>query len=143
MKIYTSYYGNLKALRMAGIVPVNIARWKPRWFEGRSYLDVAPLPFMLKDEDQTEEQYVERYKKYVTDNLDITKVVNDLSVMTGGRDCALLCYEKPEDFCHRHLLAEWMTNNGVSVSEFVGESTMSTQEKGDSKPKSIQTEIVF
>jgi uncharacterized protein (DUF488 family) len=29
----------------------------------------------------------------------------------------LLCFEKSEDFCHRHLLAEWMKERGIPVRE--------------------------
>lgn len=29
-----------------------------------------------------------------------------------------MCYEKSEDFCHRHLVAEWLTGAGFPVEEF-------------------------
>lgn len=25
----------------------------------------------------------------------------------------LLCYEKPEDFCHRHLVADWLNSSKI------------------------------
>ena len=31
----------------------------------------------------------------------------------------LLCYEKPTDFCHRHLFAEWLSQKaGIKIEEF-------------------------
>lgn len=36
MEIYTSYFGNLRKLSSAGIVPVSIARWRTQ---------PIPLPF--------------------------------------------------------------------------------------------------
>lgn len=30
---------------------------------------------------------------------------------------ALLCYEKPDDFCHRHLVADWLRKNGYECEE--------------------------
>ena len=29
----------------------------------------------------------------------------------------LLCYEKPSDFCHRHLVANWLRQHGAGISE--------------------------
>jgi hypothetical protein len=35
-----------------------------------------------------------------------------------GDDATLLCYEKPGDFCHRHIVAAWFKSNlGISVPE--------------------------
>lgn len=118
MEIYTSYFGNLRKLSSAGIVPVSIARWDPKWFEGISYKTVAPLPEMLGN-DITNEQYTLMYQRRILSKLNPGKIVRDLHVMTGGKDCALLCYEKPGDFCHRHLLADWMLKEtGLVIQEF-------------------------
>ena len=131
MKIYTSYFGNLRKLSQAGIIPVSIARWSPKWFEGIKYGTVAPLPDMLKG-DITREQYIEQYNRRVLARLDPARVVKELTIFTGDRDCALLCYEKPGDFCHRHLFAEWMTREtGLETTEFGVE---------EDKPK--ETEII-
>lgn len=118
MKIYTSYFGNLRKLHQAGIFPVSIARWNPKWFEGTSYKVVAPLPDMLRD-NITREQYIRQYRSRVLWNLRPERILQDLQMMTGGRDCALLCYEKPGDFCHRRLLADWMLEQaGLEIPEF-------------------------
>lgn len=29
----------------------------------------------------------------------------------------LLCYEKPTDFCHRHIAAEWLRGADVTINE--------------------------
>ena len=35
-----------------------------------------------------------------------------------GDNAVMLCYEKPGDFCHRHLIADWITKNtGITVEE--------------------------
>jgi uncharacterized protein (DUF488 family) len=31
---------------------------------------------------------------------------------------ALVCYEKPTDFCHRHLVADWLKEHGYECEEF-------------------------
>ena len=57
------------------------------------------------------------------DKLLVTDVIVDLSRMvygftTGDEDIALICYEKPSDFCHRHLVAEWFRNHGHNCEEW-------------------------
>jgi uncharacterized protein (DUF488 family) len=48
-------------------------------------------------------------------------VLLDLQKLAGDKIPCLLCYEKPGDFCHRHIVAEWLHNNlGVHVEEFNG-----------------------
>lgn len=116
MKIYTSYFAKAGALAKKGIVPISIARWTPRWYEGERVLDAAPTPDMLKD-DITREQYIERYNTILR-RLDVKKFVEKLQTIGKGKNVALLCYEKPEDFCHRHLLAEHMNKLGYEVTEW-------------------------
>jgi uncharacterized protein (DUF488 family) len=37
-----------------------------------------------------------------------------------GKDIIFLCYEKSGDFCHRHILADWLEENmGVRVEEYI------------------------
>ena len=33
-------------------------------------------------------------------------------------EIAIICYEKPFDFCHRHLVADWLQNRGFDVEEY-------------------------
>lgn len=37
----------------------------------------------------------------------------------------LVCYEKPGDFCHRHLVASWMNQMGIKVKEWKNENNLS------------------
>ncbi len=121
MKIFTSYYANSTALREAGIEMVSIALWPPRWFKGSRYSLVAPKAFMLKNH-LSREEYIESYQKYVLDKLDAKEIIKNLELLTQGKDVALCCYEKPEDFCHRHLLAEWLTKEtGIEIKEYIKE----------------------
>ena len=36
----------------------------------------------------------------------------------GAKDIALVCYEKPNDFCHRHLVGKWLRENGIECREW-------------------------
>ena len=117
MEIYTSYFGNIKELKKAGIIPISIARWVPKWYNGISLKNVAPTPSMLK-EDITRDEYIARYKAMIK-NVNAREFIENLSYFTKGQPCALLCYEKPNEFCHRHLLAEYLNKElGLNIQEF-------------------------
>ncbi len=94
---------------------------------------------MLRDANQTQEQYIERYKRLVLGSLRVENVVRDIGILSGGRDAALLCYEKPGEFCHRHLLAQWITEqSGLEVTEWMTEEEAKTEElrkRKEAEPK--------
>ena len=47
----------------------------------------------------------------------LISVIKDLKLLVPNKSIALICYEKPEDFCHRHLVAKWFSENGVNCKE--------------------------
>lgn len=49
--------------------------------------------------------------------LDFDVIMRELSELSEGKDVALICYEKSSDFCHRHLVAEWLAQHGQTVQE--------------------------
>lgn len=116
MVIYTSYFANLSKLRKEGIVPICIARYAPRWYEGLRYLVVAPTSYMLSS-SCSHEEYLKKYDE-ILNRLNPSDVVKAITSLSVGRDVALCCYEKPGDFCHRHLLSEWLRKNGYDVKEW-------------------------
>ena len=96
--------------------------YKPRFFSGIEYKPFAPSKQLLaigKSGDTA--TYTKLYKEQLS-KLDKEQVIKDLqklSEQTGGNDIALCCYEVPTDFCHRHIVAEWL-NDGtdLNVQEF-------------------------
>ena len=64
---------------------------------------------------------VSRTVKEVLDTLEYNSVLNQLARRSNGKldSVILLCYEKPGDFCHRHLVADWLTKNGTECKEYV------------------------
>lgn len=127
MKIYTSYFANMKALGKENILPISIARYSPRWYNGPRYTNVAPYGYMLQ-ESCSHEQYLQKYDEILS-HLNADKVVNDIKTISQGRDVALCCYEKPGDFCHRHLLSEWLRKNGYDVNEWEKKETKEQAEQ--------------
>ena len=106
MKVFTSYYGQYRKLRDAGIVPVSISIYPPKWFQDFHYLPLAPNRAMMK---MTIPHYIPQMEN-ILKGLNPKSVLAHLQNVSQGQDIALLCYEKPPDFCHRHMVGEWLSN---------------------------------
>ena len=62
--------------------------------------------------------YWDRYWEETLRKLDPQTVYRELS-SKGTPDVALLCFERFSDFCHRHIVAHWLTQNvGVVIREY-------------------------
>ena len=119
MKIYTSYFGNLKKLEKANIMAIGITLYPPRWFYGPNLKDVAPTHALFSISDAPDEVYNPRFFDEVLSKVDPKEFVERIEMMSKGKDVALCCYEKPNEKCHRFLVAEWLEKNiGIEVKEF-------------------------
>lgn len=123
--IYTSYFAKLKELENHNIIPISICGKAPDWYKGLQYKKLAPKYgfFMEWKKNHDNGYYIEHFQKEVLDGLDATEVILDFSRMVygfnvGENDIALICYEKPSDFCHRHLVADWLNQNGFKCEEW-------------------------
>ena len=119
--IYTSYFAKLKSLP-DDIIPISICGKAPDWYNGLQYKKLAPKYdfFMKWKENHDNDYYIKCFNEQVLDKLDPLKTVYELLITTNGikKDVCLLCYEKPEDFCHRHLVAEWLNKNSIQCEEY-------------------------
>ena len=121
--IFTGYYAKLNQYKNLGLEPIAISGKRPDFYDGLYYPEFAPRYWMYqrwKDKDITNEGYAEEYKKYL-DTLDKEEIRKDFKpyVNSPKNHVILLCYEKPSDFCHRHVLAEWLFENlGIEVAEY-------------------------
>lgn len=118
--IYTSYFGNIEKLP-DNVFPIAICAKPPHWFKGPNYKELAPKYafFMKYKETHDEAYYIEHFNSEVLDKLRQKDVVATLRSLAGDKIPCMMCFEKPGDFCHRHLVAEWLNNSGfASVSEF-------------------------
>jgi hypothetical protein len=68
--------------------------------------------------------YMDHFQKEVLDTLNPDQVYQDLMkfcekshMNPEETDIILLCYEKPNEFCHRHLVANWLSENGYECRE--------------------------
>ena len=121
--IYTSYFAKLKSLP-EDVIPISICGKAPEWYKGLQYKKLAPKYdfFMKWKENHDNNYYIEHFQSDVLDKLSVTDVVRDLINMLPDRsskhNIALICYEKPSDFCHRHLVADWLNKNGFRCEEW-------------------------
>jgi hypothetical protein len=98
---------------------VSIARYAPKYTPAgyETYPDLEPGPWFKR---VTQEKYVELYHREVLAKLDPRKTFDELQKLGLGAEPVLLCWEKPGDFCHRRLVAEWFGEKlGVNVPEYV------------------------
>ena len=121
--LYTSYFAKAKKITDPNTVCVSIALNPPPWFKGLCYKKVSPTQDILNNwhSNHNEEQYIASYTSEVLNNLNAKSVVLDLIKLTENKydNIVLLCYETSDKFCHRHLLAKWLTDNGFPTKELI------------------------
>ena len=138
--IYTTYFAKLRHLP-SNIFPISICAKAPDWYKGEQYKKLSPPYELLMSwkKNHDEDYYVSQFKSDVLDKLtpslvltdlelklppDIRDSLDDYVIMNKNYHIALVCYEKPEDFCHRHLVADWLRSYGdkigicIEVKEF-------------------------
>ena len=122
MEVFTSYYARVRSIKKENSVFISISRYNPSWFteELQQLLSLAPSSNLLtryKNGLVTKEQYTEEYNSQLN-SIDLSTLAKKLSV---DKDVSVffLCYEKPTDFCHRHLFAKHMEENyGIIINEY-------------------------
>ena len=104
----TSYFS-----KHQGINGVSIATKAPEGFNGRRYPQLYPKWWFFKIYKDTgnKEHYTKHYHKEILNKLNPQRVYEDL-----GENAVLLCWEKTGEFCHRHLVADWLMNKlGIKI----------------------------
>ncbi len=146
----TSYYARLKNIDTSKFTPIAISgdEGKLVGFVGRAERKLSPYTFFKKwkdKENQIQEaldgglisrdeydklknenqwDYVNKFYDKVLKPLDPQKVYDEL-----GENAVLLCFEKPTDFCHRHLVSAWLEMNlGVQIDELNFENDADVKE---------------
>lgn len=103
-RLYTSYFNSTTFEYKDA---VSIAGKSPPYYSGAEYKKLAPKYWFFEKykRDGDKEYYTKQYYEEVLNKLDPGEVYSDL-----GQNAVLLCWEKPGEFCHRHIVAEWLTN---------------------------------
>ena len=115
----TTYFANVRNV-ISHYVPISICGKAPNAWKGLEYRKLAPKKWFFDEWKSTGDNdfYVKNFKREVLDRLDPHVVWNELRKLSNGAPFALVCYEKPSDFCHRHLVSQWLRAAGYAIREF-------------------------
>jgi hypothetical protein len=115
-------------------VPVRITAMPPRWklpYEiAATERRLAPDRAWLKMTDQA--AFGELYLDKVCDEfgpypfVQLAQRLLDIRVAAGrraGTRLVFLCFEKPGEFCHRRVLADWLESVGIPCPEITPKET--------------------
>ena len=103
------------------ILRISICGKAPDWYDGIQYKKVAPKYGFFQEwkKNHDNDFYIKHFNSEVLETLKAEEVYKDLEKLSNGNDCVLLCYEKSSDFCHRHLVANWLKENlNIEVVEY-------------------------
>lgn len=138
MNIFTGNYEKCKA---GNLISISFDKGESAGFKGKIMLELAPFRdffHVWRDnigkipEEDNIRYYIEQYYSRVLSKVDI------LGLLKKEKDPILLCYEKSEEFCHRHVLAEYINiQYGIVVPEIeISEKLEITIKE---RPKKIRT----
>ena len=125
--IYTGYYSKIKEYADSGLTLLSISRTKPEF--AKSCIDIPqlfPSDKILWDYKKGKIDEMEYTSKYLDqlNELGVDRIIKMIQIF--GNNVVLLCWESPEKFCHRHILADYINkNSGVVVEEFGKENEIS------------------
>ena len=101
-------------------MPILISANLPKWFLNSEeyYLEYKPFApsrnnvFNLKNNNMSQEDFTNDYLDKLK-GLDMEQILEDIYDLEGITDSEVifLCYEKSDDFCHRHILREYLNEN--------------------------------
>lgn len=117
--IYTGNFCHVQQYEQAGLTPVSIAGHAPDYYKGIQFKILAPKYTWWKewhDKHLSNDWYRAKYQETVLNKLNPKVIANRLQ--SFGDDIVLLCYERPSDFCHRQLVADWFCSSGIPVYEY-------------------------
>ena len=121
--IYTGYFAKLASYRRDGLKPYSIT------YSDRIKLDKViwfiPSIKLIKSYKSgliSDAEYIKSYTAQLDSHeYSIMQSLSDILMHTES-DIILLCYEKPGKFCHRHVLANWLSSKlGITIKEYRNE----------------------
>ena len=107
--IYTSYFSNWRNFPEDSYV-IGVTRYPPEHIENWSQL--APSETLLrqyKNHQIDDFMFSVKYKEWlesIVNKRTYQKLLKELQ--TQYKNIILCCYETKQEFCHRHILADWL-----------------------------------
>lgn len=127
MRLLTSYFDSPRVSggKRRDTVFVSVAGRSPDWIEfkcrklapKRAWWNYWHSKFEGRlSSDESKAWYAAKYRETVLAAVIQREIVGELEAF-GCSDVFLLCWEKPEEFCHRQLIAEWLNEAGFRCEE--------------------------
>ena len=122
-KIMTKYIftGNYFECKAGNLISISHDKGKSAGFVGKALPQLAPKRTFWDiwrdnvgkiSEMENNRYYVEEYYKEILSKVNIEELLKDME------NPILLCYEKEQEFCHRHIVAEYIEiKYGVKVRD--------------------------
>ena len=116
--MFTSYFANWRQYPTTEYQSIGIVRKVPDYFH---YFNIPKLAPPKKMARYLEDTMRIAYREYLDNELSAKRVCIEIAQLCGDKIPVLLCYERPHEFCHRHILREWLTEtHGVNITELGG-----------------------
>lgn len=111
--IYTSYFAKYRGRNGLSIALTQPTKdGVPYYPELEAFRPPKPLLRSYRLGEITEGEFRNAYRNFVLRGL------NPVAWGKRLQGKVLLCWENPERFCHRHIVADWLINAGFEVKEW-------------------------
>ncbi len=134
------FTGNYEECKIGNLISISGDRGRKVGFDGKAIPKLAPKRGFWKiwhnnigkiSEEENTRYYIEEYYKQVLSKVNIEELLKN------EKDPILLCYEKGKDFCHRHVLAEFIElTYGIKVRDIKIDEKLNIEE--NDKPDYIK-----
>lgn len=137
MTIFTSNFASTRKFRRKDVFFVSISLFSPSFFCGESLAFFAPEKELLREYKAgrlSNDDYIRKYTSETLDRLDpqiVDEALAKLVKAHEGHIPVLLCYEKTEDFCHRHLVSAFLRDFGHLCTEAVGAAFLGQEKEAE------------
>lgn len=107
-RVFTGNYYECKA---GNLISISKDKGEDAGFSGKAMLEFAPQKEFFKKwknnigvipDEENNRYYINEYYKRILSKINVEELLKD------EKDPILLCYEKGQAFCHRHVLAEYI-----------------------------------
>lgn len=126
------FTGNYEQCKVGNLISISGDKGADAGFTGKCIPELAPKKDFFRrykdnkgkiPDEVNDRYYIEQYYTRVLSQVDIE------ALLEGERDPILLCYEKGQDFCHRHVVAEYIEMMyGVRVRDILVDEDLNVEE---------------
>ncbi len=138
------FTGNYEECKAGNLISISANRGRSVGYTGKCLMELAPKKVFWNvwkenigkiPEEENTMFYIREYYKQVLKGLDV------LGLLKEEQDPILLCYEKGDAFCHRHVVAEYIEiMYGIKVIDvLVDENGTMTENK---RPEYVKAMLI-